>query len=488
MDPPTASSQPLDDSTRPRSRSPQPERLQAPPTTTDDPTPSAPSPSDDPANPPPAEHSEGRERLIGDKKRRDDTDDEHCDGRAVKRLRTAPSPDPESEEEEEKGSGSRLNMRKRRFEEEEEEDGEVERAGTVEPEADSPSDVDSVAHNDNDEDDEDNQEDEDDDEDDGGGSPAPKPPPPLAINRRASIKFSESPRLAAPRLTPATATSAPTTKRPTLSSPSSSNSSTSSLSSTSKHKPKTKPAATKKGHGPSTLGPRTHHRRASTSSIGSSVSSSSSTSALSSTGTGSGSSASEADDDDERTPVPSPVGSPRLGSGSRARRGSEESAGSAASKKADAAGKTEDGDLKPQASTAGRSRGRRVPKEGDEEDEALDQLRREAHTTLIDIERDFAKFRAKMYDEKIAELESEIVAVNEGMPPLPFTCTSVQAGKRIIDGVPPGVHPVLVREIEEIERRKEQRVAAAAARKQNQQSSFESEYTAAVFQAECDYL
>ncbi|KAJ3178209.1 hypothetical protein HDU87_003761 [Geranomyces variabilis] len=98
------------------------------------------------------------------------------------------------------------------------------------------------------------------------------------------------------------------------------------------------------------------------------------------------------------------------------------------------------------------------------EDDPHELTRKEALKALIEIEQEFAKLREKMYQEKTAEVEAEIAAVNNES------------------------HPLLVSQMVEIEQRKDDRVAAGSARLRQEEASIRRQFDAAVAQANTDFV
>ncbi|KAJ3300250.1 Transcriptional regulatory protein [Borealophlyctis nickersoniae] len=98
------------------------------------------------------------------------------------------------------------------------------------------------------------------------------------------------------------------------------------------------------------------------------------------------------------------------------------------------------------------------------EDDEHERSRREALQIIMQIERDFAAFRDKMYHEKLAEIEREEAAIRNG------------------------THPALVAQLAEIERKKDERLQSAAARKRQQEMGFEAQFQSAVLQARYDFI
>ncbi|KAI8919860.1 hypothetical protein DFJ77DRAFT_218093 [Powellomyces hirtus] len=98
------------------------------------------------------------------------------------------------------------------------------------------------------------------------------------------------------------------------------------------------------------------------------------------------------------------------------------------------------------------------------DDDEHEIARKEALKSLTDIEHEFAKFREKMYQEKMAETEAEVAAVENG------------------------THPLLVSQMVDIEQRKQDRLAAAGARLRQEEISFQRQFEAAVAQAHTDFI
>ncbi|KAJ3007232.1 Transcriptional regulatory protein [Thoreauomyces humboldtii] len=98
------------------------------------------------------------------------------------------------------------------------------------------------------------------------------------------------------------------------------------------------------------------------------------------------------------------------------------------------------------------------------DDDPQEITRREALQSLTEIEQEFAKFREMMYQEKLAQVEAEEAALEDG------------------------THPLLVSQMLEAEQKKDDRLAAANARLQQEQISFERQFQAALSQAQTDYI
>ncbi|KAJ3148790.1 Transcriptional regulatory protein [Geranomyces michiganensis] len=98
------------------------------------------------------------------------------------------------------------------------------------------------------------------------------------------------------------------------------------------------------------------------------------------------------------------------------------------------------------------------------EDDEHELARKEALKALTEIEQDFAKFREKMYQEKMAEVEAEVAAVLNGN------------------------HPLLVSQMVEIEQRRDDRLAAGSARLRQEELSIQRQFEAAVTQANTDFV
>ncbi|TPX67665.1 hypothetical protein SpCBS45565_g03631 [Spizellomyces sp. 'palustris'] len=116
--------------------------------------------------------------------------------------------------------------------------------------------------------------------------------------------------------------------------------------------------------------------------------------------------------------------------------------------------------IKQDRSKPGNSRSTEIAPEDDEQE----VFRKEALKTLTDIEHEFARFREKMYQEKIAELEREDAAIRNGS------------------------HPVLVSQMRHIEQKKVDRLNAAEARLRLERISFQRQFEAAVSQARTDFI
>ncbi|KAJ3077627.1 Transcriptional regulatory protein, partial [Quaeritorhiza haematococci] len=93
-----------------------------------------------------------------------------------------------------------------------------------------------------------------------------------------------------------------------------------------------------------------------------------------------------------------------------------------------------------------------------------EKMRQEALKVLTEIEVEFAKFRDKLYHEKMAELERETEAVTNG------------------------THPELVAQMEEIEQKKEERLRIATQQRELQERALNLQFQAVVAQATSDFV